>query len=57
MGYDVCCFIGIILKFVKDYEKVIVKFNNFFEVVEVYYIMGNYFIFIKVMIYIIEEFY
>ena len=25
LGYDVCCFIGIILKSAKDYEKVIAK--------------------------------
>ena len=29
LGYDVCCFIGIILKSAKDYEKVIKKLESF----------------------------
>ena len=33
LGYDVCCFIGIILKSAKDYEKVIKKLDTFDEVV------------------------
>ena len=36
LGYDVCCFIGIILKSAKDYEKVIKKLDTFDEVVEAY---------------------
>ena len=28
LGYDVCCFIGIILKSAKDYEKVIKKVRH-----------------------------
>lgn len=55
LGYDVCCFIGIILKSAKDYEKVIAKLNEFEEVVEAYYTTGNYSIFIKVMTHTIEE--
>lgn len=55
LGYDVCCFIGIILKSAKDYEKVIAKLNAFDEVVEAYYTTGNYSIFIKVMTHTIEE--
>ena len=55
LGYDVCCFIGIILKSAKDYEKVIAKLNDFPEVVEAYYTTGNYSIFIKVMTHTIEE--
>ena len=55
LGYDVCCFIGIILKSAKDYEKVIAKLNGFEEVVEAYYTTGNYSIFIKVMTRTIEE--
>ena len=50
LGYDVCCFIGIILKSAKDYEKVIKKLESFDEVVEAYYTTGNYSIFLKVMI-------
>lgn len=55
LGFDVCCFIGIILKSAKDYEKVINKLNSFEEVVEAYYTTGNYSIFIKVMTHTIEE--
>lgn len=55
LGYDVCCFIGIILKSAKDYDKVIAKLNEFPEVVEAYYTTGNYSIFIKVMTHTIEE--
>ncbi|MFA9501101.1 MULTISPECIES: transcriptional regulator AsnC [Mannheimia] len=55
LGYDVCCFIGIILKSAKDYDKVIAKLNEFDEVVEAYYTTGNYSIFIKVMTHTIEE--
>lgn len=55
LGYDVCCFIGIILKSAKDYDKVIAKLNQFEEVVEAYYTTGNYSIFIKVMTRTIEE--
>ncbi len=55
LGFDVCCFIGIILKSAKDYEKVIAKLQEFDEVVEAYYTTGNYSIFIKVMTHTIEE--
>ncbi|HDL6305186.1 TPA: transcriptional regulator AsnC, partial [Mannheimia haemolytica] len=55
VGYDVCCFIGIILKSAKDYDKVIAKLSEFNEVVEAYYTTGNYSIFIKVMTHTIEE--
>ncbi|HDL5288298.1 TPA: AsnC family transcriptional regulator, partial [Mannheimia haemolytica] len=40
VGYDVCCFIGIILKSAKDYDKVIAKLSEFNEVVEAYYTTG-----------------
>ena len=50
-----CCFIGIILKSAKDYEKVIKKLDTFDEVVEAYYTTGNYSIFIKVMTHTIAE--
>lgn len=55
LGFDVCCFIGIILKSAKDYEKVINRLREFDEVVEAYYTTGNYSIFIKVMTHTIEE--
>ncbi|QIW15341.1 transcriptional regulator AsnC [Pasteurellaceae bacterium RH1A] len=55
LGYDVCCFIGVILKSAKDYEQVIAKLNAFEEVVEAYYTTGNYSIFLKVMTHTIEE--
>ncbi len=55
LGYDVCCFIGIILKSAKDYEVVLDKLRAFPEVVEAYYTTGNYSIFIKVMTHTIAE--
>lgn len=55
LGYDVCCFIGIILKSAKDYDKVISQLEKFDEVVEAYYTTGNYSIFIKVMTHTIAE--
>ncbi|AKJ43688.1 transcriptional regulator AsnC [Pragia fontium] len=49
LGYDVCCFIGIILKSAKDYPSALTKLENLEEVVEAYYTTGHYSIFIKVM--------
>ncbi|MGM3159771.1 transcriptional regulator AsnC [Dickeya undicola] len=49
LGYDVCCFIGIILKSAKDYPSAVEKLSNLEEVVEAYYTTGHYSIFIKVM--------
>ncbi|MCX7115027.1 MAG: transcriptional regulator AsnC [Gammaproteobacteria bacterium] len=50
LGYDVCCFIGIILNHAKDYQTVLNKLDNLEEVVEVYYTIGHHFnLFIKVM--------
>lgn len=49
LGYDVCCFIGIILKSAKDYPTVLDKLNLIDEVIEVYFTTGHYSIFIKVM--------
>ena len=46
LGYDVCCFIGIILKSAKDYPSALARLE---EVVEAYYTTGHYSIFIKVM--------
>ena len=48
--YEVCCFIGIILKSAKDYEKVIKKLDTFDEVVEAYYTTGNYSILLKAIL-------
>ncbi|MGK2946201.1 MAG: transcriptional regulator AsnC [Candidatus Malihini olakiniferum] len=49
LGFDVCCFIGIILTSAKAYPSVLEKLNNLEEVVEAYYTTGHYSIFIKVM--------
>lgn len=49
LGYDVCCFIGIILKSARDYPAVLKRLENLDEVVEAYYTTGHYSIFIKVM--------
>lgn len=49
LGYDVCCFIGIILKGAKDYPSALKKLKTLEEVVEAYYTTGSYSIFIKVM--------
>jgi Lrp/AsnC family transcriptional regulator for asnA, asnC and gidA len=37
LGYDVCCFIGIILKSAKDYPSALKKLESLEEVVEAYY--------------------
>lgn len=49
LGFDVCCFIGIILKSAKDYHTALDKLDKLDEVVEVYYTTGQYSIFTKVM--------
>ena len=49
LGYDVCCFIGIILKSAKDYPSALARLESLEEVVEAYYTTGHYSIFIKVM--------
>ncbi len=49
LGYDVCCFIGIILKSAKDYPSALAKLESLEEVTEAYYTTGHYSIFIKVM--------
>ncbi|HBO37836.1 MAG TPA: transcriptional regulator AsnC [Pasteurellaceae bacterium] len=55
LGYDVCCFIGVILKNAKDYQTVIDQLGEIDEVVEAYYTTGDYSIFIKVLAHSIEE--
>lgn len=54
LGYDVCCFIGIILKSARDYPLALEKLKELNEVVEIYYTTGHYSIFIKVMCQSIE---
>ncbi|MGV3344638.1 transcriptional regulator AsnC [Enterobacteriaceae bacterium LUAb1] len=49
LGYDVCCFIGIILKSARDYPAALNKLDMLEEVVEAWYTTGHYSIFIKVM--------
>ncbi len=49
LGYDVCCFIGIILKSARDYHAAVAKLEALDEVVEAWYTTGHYSIFIKVM--------
>lgn len=49
LGYDVCCFIGIILKSARDYPSALAKLDALDEVVEAWYTTGHYSVFIKVM--------
>ncbi|MBW1215675.1 transcriptional regulator AsnC [Pantoea allii] len=49
LGFDVCCFIGIILKSARDYPSALSKLEALDEVVEAWYTTGHYSIFIKVM--------
>lgn len=49
LGYDVCCFIGIILKSARDYPATLAKLEQLPEVTEAWYTTGHYSIFIKVM--------
>jgi Lrp/AsnC family transcriptional regulator for asnA, asnC and gidA len=55
LGYDVCCFIGIILKSAKDYPSALEKLQRLDEVVEAYYTTGHYSIFIKLMTHSIDD--
>lgn len=49
LGFDVCCFIGIILKSARDYPAALSKLEALDEVVEAWYTTGHYSVFIKVM--------
>ena len=49
LGFDVCCFIGIILKSARDSPAALSKLEALDEVVEAWYTTGHYSIFIKVM--------
>lgn len=42
LGYDVGCFIGIILKSAKDYPSALAKLESLDEVTEAYYTTGHY---------------
>lgn len=41
LGFEVCCFIGIILISAKDYHTALKKLDELDEVVEVYYTTGQ----------------
>ena len=49
LGFDVCCFIGIILKSARDNPAALSKLEALDEVVEAWSTTGHYSIFIKVM--------
>jgi len=49
LGFDVCCFIGIILERAGDYPVAIAKLEKLEEVIEAHYTTGQYHIFIKIM--------
>lgn len=55
LGYDVTCFIGIILQQAGDYPKTLAKLEALSEVTEAYYTTGQYSIFIKVMVRSIDD--
>ncbi|RUO26314.1 transcriptional regulator AsnC [Aliidiomarina minuta] len=55
LGYDVTCFIGIILQQAGDYPKALAKLEALPEVTEAFYTTGQYSIFIKVMVRSIDD--
>lgn len=55
LGYDVTCFIGIILQQAGDYPKALAKLEALPEVTEAFYTTGQYSIFIKVMVRNIDD--
>ena len=55
LGYDVTCFIGIILKQAGDYPRTLAKLEALPEVTEAFYTTGQYSIFIKVMVRSIDD--
>lgn len=55
LGYDVTCFIGIILKQAGDYPLALAKLEALPEVTEAFYTTGQYSIFIKVMVRSIDD--
>lgn len=55
LGYDVTCFIGIILKSAGDYPATLARLEQLPEVLEAYYTTGQYSIFVKIMVRSIDE--
>lgn len=55
LGFDVTCFIGIILKQAGDYPRALAKLEALPEVTEAFYTTGQYSIFIKVMVRSIDD--
>ena len=55
LGFDVTCFIGIILKQAGDYPHALAKLEALPEVTEAFYTTGQYSIFIKVMVRTIDD--
>lgn len=55
LGYDVTCFIGIILKQAGDYPRALAKLEALEEVTEAFYTTGQYSIFIKVVVRTIDD--
>lgn len=55
LGFDVTCFIGIILKQAGDYPRALAKLEALEEVTEAFYTTGQYSIFIKVMVRNIDD--
>lgn len=55
LGYDVTCFIGIILKQAGDYPLALARLEALPEVTEAFYTTGQYSIFIKVMVRSIDD--
>lgn len=55
LGYDVTCFIGIILQQAGDYPRTLARLEALPEVTEAFYTTGQYSIFIKVMVRSIDD--
>ncbi|MBA3989304.1 transcriptional regulator AsnC [Aliidiomarina maris] len=55
LGFDVTCFIGIILKQAGDYPRALAKLEALSEVTEAFYTTGQYSIFIKVVVRNIDD--
>lgn len=55
LGFDVTCFIGIILKQAGDYPRALARLEALPEVTEAFYTTGQYSIFIKVMVRSIDD--
>lgn len=55
LGFDVTCFIGIILRQAGDYPRALAKLEALPEVTEAFYTTGQYSIFIKVMVRSIDD--